>query len=434
MKRIFLSKTISRLGVLATLAAIVGTGVQQTVQAQPPSATPTRTATPQTIAEIVVQSGGEYDNNNQDFDILLNAVKQTNLVDALAAKDADLTVFAPTDEAFLKLSRFFGYKGNDESAVLDVINKEFTKANQLDVANGGSNPNAFNLRDVLLYHVSPSAKNLNTLQNLPGDKSMETLLNYGDRPINAYRISYINGNLIDPAPNLMAPKIQQHLQDIQASNGVIQGIDRVLFPFSLSGAYPVLSRTQQAGQPLTIADVLAQSGSGYDDNRQDFDILNKLLQTAELTDLFADPKANLTLFAPTDAAFVKFTEFISGGAYQGSDNVEDRAYYLTIDLIQRVDQVTTQNIYVGGDAVPLLQKALQYHVSTGAKTAAEIQAASSIATLLNGAAITPQKGDRANPNDFTNSQFQLGNTYARTTNGVIQSIDNVLVPSIEQIK
>ncbi|MBD2091830.1 fasciclin domain-containing protein [Microcoleus sp. FACHB-1515] len=388
-----------------------------------------------TIAEIVSQSGGQYDSNPEDFDILLNAVKQTGLVDALADQAANLTVFAPTDAAFLKLSRFFGYQGNDEAAVLDVINQEFARMNQLDVARGGSNPNAFNLRDVLLYHVSSGAKNLDALQQLPGDKSMATLLNWGDRPVNANRIAYVNGNLIDAAPNLMAPRIQENLQDIAARNGVIQGIDRVLFPYFLSGQFPVLPRTQpQAGQPTTIASVLAQSGSGFDDNRQDFDILNKLLATAEIADLFAAPNANLTLFAPTDAAFIEFAEFTLGGVDQGTEDAESKAYRQIINVIQQVDQVTTQEVFVGGDAVPLLQKVLQYHASAGAKTAEEIQAASSIPTLLNGAAITPQQGDRAPSSDLTNSQFQLGDIYVQTTNGVIQSIDNVLVPSIKQAR
>jgi uncharacterized surface protein with fasciclin (FAS1) repeats len=388
-----------------------------------------------TIAEIVSQSGGQYDTNPQDFDILLNALKQTGLADALADKKANLTVFAPTDAAFLKLSRFFGYNGNDEAAVLDTISKEFAKANQLDVANGGSDPNTFNLRNVLLYHVSSGAKTVDALQKLPGDKSMSTLLNYGDKPINANRISYINGNLIDAAPNLIAPKVQQNLKDIPASNGVIQGIDRVLFPYFLGGAYPVLSTKKSTpGQPATIADVLAQSGTDYDNNHQDFDILNKLLQTAEIADLFADPKVDLTLFAPTDAAFIELARLTTGGADQGSKDAESRAYSQVINFIQNVDQVTTQKIFAGGDAVLLLQKALQYHVSPGAKTAKEIRAASSLQTLLKGAAIVPKNGKPSNSSGVTNPQFQLGKTYIRTANGAIQSIDNVLVPSIQQIK
>jgi uncharacterized surface protein with fasciclin (FAS1) repeats len=386
-----------------------------------------------TIAEIVTQSGGQYDTNPQDFDILLNALKQTGLADALADKKANLTVFAPTDAAFLKLSRFFGYNRNDEAAVLDTIGKEFAKANQLDVANGGSNPNTFNLRSVLLYHVSSGAKTVDTLQKLPGDKSMSTLLNYSDKPVQANLISYVNGNLIDAAPNLIAPKIQQNLKDIPASNGMIQGIDRVLFPYFLGGEYPVLSK-RQSEKPTTIADVLAQSGSEYDDNHQDFDILNKLLQTAEIAELFADPKANLTLFAPTDAAFIKLARATTGGANGDLKRVEESAYSQVINFIQNIDQVTTQKVFAGGDAVLLLQKALQYHVSPGAKTAKEIRAASSLQTLLKGAMIMPQNGKPSNQSGLTNPQFQLGKTYIRTANGVIQSIDNVLVPSIQQIK
>jgi hypothetical protein len=48
--------------------------------------------------------------------------------------------------------------------------------------------------------------------------------------------------------------------------------------------------------------------------------------------------------------------------------------------------------------------------------------------------IMPQNGKPSNQSDLTNPQFQLGKTYIRTANGVIQSIDNVLVPSIQQIK
>ncbi len=55
------------------------------------------------IADAVAKSGGEFDQNENDFDILLNAVIAANLVDALAASGADLTVFAPTDKAFIAL-------------------------------------------------------------------------------------------------------------------------------------------------------------------------------------------------------------------------------------------------------------------------------------------------------------------------------------------
>ena len=67
-----------------------------------------------------------------DFDILVDAVEAAGLVDALANPDAQLTVFAPTDEAFKALPE----------AVQDLISSEEGK----DA-----------LTTVLLYHVLGSA-------------------------------------------------------------------------------------------------------------------------------------------------------------------------------------------------------------------------------------------------------------------------------------
>ncbi|MBY0458231.1 MAG: fasciclin domain-containing protein, partial [Gemmataceae bacterium] len=56
--------------------------------------TPARAADEKNLAEIVAGS--------KDHTILLKLVKEAGLVDALTGKD-DLTVFAPTDEAFKKV-------------------------------------------------------------------------------------------------------------------------------------------------------------------------------------------------------------------------------------------------------------------------------------------------------------------------------------------
>ncbi|NJN30552.1 MAG: hypothetical protein HC824_09065, partial [Synechococcales cyanobacterium RM1_1_8] len=89
MKLTLLSKTISTLGLLAALSAVIGPSVQQAAQAQSQLLATSQSETGAsntnlTIAEIVAQSGGEYDENNQDFDILLNAVKQTDLIGTLS--------------------------------------------------------------------------------------------------------------------------------------------------------------------------------------------------------------------------------------------------------------------------------------------------------------------------------------------------------------
>ena len=42
-----------------------------------------------TIASLVAQSGGAFDSNNQDFDILLTALQTADLVTALDDPNAD---------------------------------------------------------------------------------------------------------------------------------------------------------------------------------------------------------------------------------------------------------------------------------------------------------------------------------------------------------
>lgn len=76
----------------------------------------------ETITDIVAKSGGEFDDNKRDFDILLNAVIAADLAEALADPKARLTVFAPTDIAFYRLARDLGYAGDyDETAVFTFI-------------------------------------------------------------------------------------------------------------------------------------------------------------------------------------------------------------------------------------------------------------------------------------------------------------------------
>jgi serralysin len=387
-----------------------------------------------TIAEVVSQSDGEYDDNSQDFDILLNAVKQTDLVSALSDKNADFTVFAPTDEAFLKLSRFFGYTGNDESAVIDVINKEFAKLNQTELDNGASNSEAFKLRDVILYHLVEGTKPLAEIKSLTGEQRIlesvlfDTSPGVSDPESINFGLRYIDGNIEDASPNLVDPKIVVELADLPASNGVIHGIDRVLFPF-----YLLLT------PPATIADVLAESGRGFDTDNQDFDILNQLLRTAEMREVFADPDANLTLFAPTDAAFIKLDNLLSGYEADFEDpsspaeSRESSAYVEFVNFLSMIEQMKG-SLPSGstGNVVARLQDVLKYHVSAGTQTAEDIQSATApINTLLEGATIRSEDGKLVDQSpDFADPQLQTGKTDITASNGVIQTIDNLLLPQL----
>lgn len=298
------------------------------------------------------------------------------------------------------------------------------------MANGGTNPDLFSLRDLLLYHLTDGVKTSADLQNLKGAKLIRTHLDgpAGSDPfLKAWRFSYIDGDFIDSAPNLVDAKLVPALTDIVASNGIIQGVDRVLMPYSLLPTSPLLPA--QAGQPATIAQMIAQSGE-FDDNDQDFDILFRLIQSAGLTDALSDPNSDLTLFAPTDAAFMELDQKFRGNVGRFPNDPERNAYGQIINEMQIIDQTVKQlPPGVNGDAVALLQTILKYHVSPGAKTAAEIQAAPSINTLLEGSVITPKDGKLVDASpDYTDPQLQAGKTDMTASNGVIQGIDNVFIP------
>jgi uncharacterized surface protein with fasciclin (FAS1) repeats len=170
-----------------------------------------------TIAEIVTQSEGVFDNNLQDFDILLNAVNTAGLASALNGADADLTVFAPTDDAFVQLANDLGYEGSDEAGAYDAIVAGLSEL-------GGGDPLPV-LQDVLSYHVSPGEK---TLEEIKSSETVETLLAEAT-------ITPDGDMLTDNEPDLDDPSFEEGLTDIKASNGTIQGIDRVLIPLDIPG-------------------------------------------------------------------------------------------------------------------------------------------------------------------------------------------------------
>ena len=175
------------------------------------------TARAATIADIVAASGGEFDNNRYDYDILLNAVIAADLVDPLADPDADLTAFAPNDMAFVRLARDFGYQGWDEAEAWDAIVAVLTDL-------GGGDPIPV-LTDVLLYHVAPeriSAVKFFFLSifRIP----IETLQGGTFQPY-FFR-------LIDNEPDLRDPRLFFPI-NLRADNGYIHTISRVLIPVDL---------------------------------------------------------------------------------------------------------------------------------------------------------------------------------------------------------
>ncbi|MEM9683734.1 MAG: fasciclin domain-containing protein, partial [Pseudomonadota bacterium] len=167
----------------------------------------------QTIAEIASADG--------NFDILVKALGAADLVAPFADPTSDFTVFAPTDAAFAALAADFGYTGDpaDEDAVFDAI------AGALAGLAEDGDPIPV-LANVLKYHVSPEAK---LLADVAALDDVPTLLE-------GATFSPDGVTLVDNEPDLKDPSLIA--TDLEASNGVIHVIDRVLIPLDIPGNGP----------------------------------------------------------------------------------------------------------------------------------------------------------------------------------------------------
>ena len=175
-----------------------------------------------TIADIVVAASGGatagvFDADDQDYDILLNALQTANLVGAVADPNASLTVFAPNDRAFLRLANDLGYVGNDESGAWDFLVEALTGL-------GGGNPIPV-LQDVLLYHVVGKKVSLFDVVILSIFRKNITTLQGATITPRFFR-------LVDNEPDLRDPRVRRPI-NLRASNGIIHGINRVLIPINL---------------------------------------------------------------------------------------------------------------------------------------------------------------------------------------------------------
>lgn len=221
-----------------------------------------------TIAEIVVASS---EAETPEFTTLLAAVGLADpaVLEALSDPEADFTVFAPTDAAFAALAEELG-----EEAFAAVL--EDTEL----------------LTDILLYHVVEGSVMSADVVTLLGE-------NEGVVPVIT-----LNGQFFDVtatvddmgAVDLEAgitvaeANLVLEMVDIEASNGVIHVIDAVILP-----------------ETRTIAEIVVESAEAEE---PEFTTLLAAVGAADpaVLELLSDPDAELTVFAPTDAAFAALGE------------------------------------------------------------------------------------------------------------------------------
>lgn len=305
-----------------------------------------------------------------------SAIPGSNLIATLSSPSSELTVFAPTDAAFGQLAVDLGFHGDpsDESAVVTFLTTAVP---------------AETLKTVILYHVSAGALTSGEVAAMDSISTLAGVSIGTDLP-----------TLVDAEPDLIDPSLVQ--TDIIATNGVIHAIDRVLLPIDLPG-----------NDAPTITGIVAASGE-FDSNRQDFDLLLQAVTAAGLAGALDDGKADLTVFAPNDAAFLKLANTLG---FEGGD--ESHAFAYIVDALTLLSG--------GGDPIPLLQQILTYHVSPESLQASQVLASDNIETLLgpalgvNGTRLVDAEPDLANPGIVA--------TDIQAANGVVHVINGVLLPA-----
>ena len=209
---------------------------------------------------------------NDDFSILVEAVVAADLVDVLS-EPGPFTVFAPTNEAFVQLLGELG------------ISKEELFADQAL------------LTKVLTYHVLGNAL-------------------FSPAILAQSELTTLEGEAITVDPN--GPRVNDSALigvDIAASNGVIHVIDRVLLPPSITDP----------------EETIAEIASG----NPDFSILVEAAVATGLVGILSVESTDLTVFAPTNAAFV---ELLGAIGLTKDELFANKALLTTVLLYHLVNQ------------------------------------------------------------------------------------------------
>ncbi|HEY7332634.1 MAG TPA: fasciclin domain-containing protein [Candidatus Limnocylindria bacterium] len=165
----------------------------------------------------------------------------------------------------------------------------------------------------------------------------------------------------------------------------------------------------------TITDIVAASGGEFDRKRSDYDILLNAVLAAGLEGPLANPDATLTVFAPNDAAFIRTARDLG---YKGRS--ESGAWNFLVGALTELG---------GGDPIPVLTNILLYHVAPGYYGPLKVIFSRKIPTLLDGAEIKPRFIFlRDNDPDLRDPRLVLRGINIKADNGVIHTINRVLIP------
>ncbi len=299
---------------------------ETTTTAAPTTEAPPTSAAAQTIVDIAV--------SNPDFSILVEAVTAAGLVETLQGA-GPFTVFAPTNAAF-----------GDLLTLLKLTKEQLLADTET-------------LTKVLTYHV------------VPGKVLAADVVG-----LNGKDVATVEGGTVKVTVEGETVKINESTvvqADIEASNGVIHVIDKVLLPAAVQ-------------PPKSISQIAIEN--------PDFSILVEAVTAAGLLTAIEAP-GPFTVFAPTNAAF---------------------------EAALAALKLTKEQLFANTE---LLTAVLTYHVFSGKVLAADVVGLNGQeVTMLNNLKVkVTVEGETVKINDATVTTADLV-----ASNGVIHVIDKVLLP------
>ena len=278
------------------------------------------------IAEIAVDGG---------FNTLVAALDAADLVETLSG-EGTFTVFAPTDEAFAALP---------DGMLEDLL----------------ADPNT--LKQILLYHVVGDVVMAETVVTLDNAETLEG---------STVAIEVVDGNVF-------LNDSQVTSTDIEASNGVVHVIDKVLVPEMEEAV-----SNNVVEDVKSIAEVAVAGG---------FNTLVAALSAADLVETLSGDGA-FTVFAPTDEAFAALPEGMLEGLLADTEALTQILLYHVVGDVVKAETVVTLD---------------EAETLAGDKVSIEV----------------------VDGNVFVNDS-KVTSTDIEASNGVIHVIDKVLVPGMDE--
>ncbi|MEO1012073.1 MAG: fasciclin domain-containing protein, partial [Bacteroidota bacterium] len=283
----------------------------------------------------------------------------TNLVGTLSS-EGSFTVFAPTNEAFNAL-----FDQLDDFDDLDDFDEEAEK----DI-----------LATILSYHVIPGTAALSS--DLSDEQVLPTALQ-GE----SLEVRLDDGVFIKDDTTVDAEVI---IANVQASNGVVHVIDKVLLPEAVIQAI----NGDNEGEGDSLVDIVV--------NTEALSILEAAVIKADLAETLSG-EGPFTVFAPTDDAFVALLEIL-GDDYSDLDDFDEEA------------------------EIALLTDILLYHVVPGKVLAADLEEGS-VPTAFEGNSLhVNASGETFVIGDASDVDANITGTDILASNGVAHTIDKVLLP------